>query len=333
MATNWGIASAGLISHDFATAVATLPANEHRLVAVAARDPARAKDFAARHNIPHVHSSYEELAKNADVEVVYVGTINTYHYEVSKLMLEHGKHVLCEKPLCMNQRDTAALLKLAKEKKLFFMEAIWSRFFPSYEFVRKELSAKAIGDVVQLNVNFGVYLEAARVKQMDLGGGTILDLGVYVLQLAVMVFGPTMPLSLKAVGHLNSEGVDDSAAIVLTYPGSKTAVLTTSSLANMNKDATIYGTKGSIQIKDPFWCPTIVVSGDKSSEFVLPPTAQPCNFTNSAGLRYEAAEVRRCIQEGLYESPKLTHEETMIISKMEDMVRAQIGVKYPSDPQ
>lgn len=339
MTTKWGIASAGLISHDFATAVATLPANEHKLVAVAARDPMRAKEFATRHNIPHVHSSYEELARNADVEVVYIGTINPYHYEVSKLMLEHGKHVLCEKPLCMNQLDTTALLKLAKEKKLFFMEAIWSRFFPSYEFVQKQLSAGVIGDVVQLNVDFGFFLEAARVKQMALGGGTILDLGVYVLQLAVLIFGPKMPLSLKAVGQINSEGVDDNAAIVLTYPGSKTAVLTTSSLVNLNNNATIYGTKGSIQLKDPFHCPTAVVVSDKSGntteefKFELPPAAQPFNFKNSCGLRYEAAEVHRCIKEGLYESPKMTHEESIIISKLEDMIRAQIGVKYPTDPQ
>ncbi|XP_026272057.1 trans-1,2-dihydrobenzene-1,2-diol dehydrogenase [Frankliniella occidentalis] len=331
MATKWGIASAGLISHDFATAVATLPANEHKLVAIAARDAARAKDFAARHNIPHIHSSYDELAKNPDVDVVYVGTINPFHYEVSKLMLEHGKHVLCEKPLCMNQKDTIELLKIAKEKKLFFMEAIWSRFFPAYEQVRRELSAGAIGEIIQLNAEFGVHIEAARVKQKDLGGGTILDLGVYVLQLAVMIFGPKMPLSVKAVGHLNSDGVDDNAAIVLTYPGSKTACLSTSSLTNMENNAVIYGTKGSIKICQPFWCSTSVISGDKTSEFVLPAAAQPFNFTNSCGLRYEAAEVRRCINEGLYESPKMTHEESLVISKLQDEIRAQIGVVFKTD--
>ncbi|KAJ1525628.1 hypothetical protein ONE63_008846 [Megalurothrips usitatus] len=331
MTTNWGIASAGLISHDFATAVATLPSNEHKLVAVAARDLTRAKEFAARHNIPHAHSSYEDLAKNPDVDVVYVGVINTQHFQVSKLMLEHGKHVLCEKPLCMNQKETAEILKLAKEKKLFFMEAIWSRFFPSYDLVRQELSNGTIGEVVQLQVNFGVFIDAARVKQKDLGGGTILDLGVYVLQLAVMVFGSKLPLTVKAVGNLNADGVDDNAAIVMTYPGSKTAVLSTSSLATMSNDAIIYGTKGNIKIKDPFWCPTVVSCGDKTSEFILPPAAHPFNFTNSCGLRYEAAEVRRCINEGLYESPKMSHADSLVISQLEDTVRAQIGVTFPGD--
>ena len=212
------------------------------------------------------------------------------------------------------------------------MEAIWSRFFPAYDLLRSKLSSGSIGEVVQLQANFGVFLEAARVKQKDLGGGTILDLGVYVLQLAVLVFGPKMPLSVKAVGHLNSDGVDDNAAIVMTYPESKTAVLSTSSLANLTNDAVVYGTKGTIKISEPFWCPTSIVSGEKSSEFVLPPAAHHFNFTNSCGLRYEAAEVRRCIKEGLYESPKMTHEESLTISKLEDMIRAQIGVTYPSDP-
>ncbi|KAK3929948.1 Trans-1,2-dihydrobenzene-1,2-diol dehydrogenase, partial [Frankliniella fusca] len=264
--------------------------------------------------------------------VVYVGTINPYHYEVSKLMLEHGKHVLCEKPLSMNQRDTKELLKIAKEKKLFFMEAIWSRFFPAYELLRKELSSGAIGKVVQLNADFGVHIETARVKQKDLGGGTILDLGVYALQLAVLVFGPIMPLSVKAVGHLNTDGVDDSAAIVLSYPGSRTACLTTSSLINMENNAIIYGTSGRIKVCQPFWCPTSVITRDKTSEFVLPTAAQPFNFANSCGLRYEAAEVRRCINDGLYESPKMTHEESIIISKLQDEIRAQIGVVFPTDP-
>lgn len=154
-ALRWGIASAGKISHDFVNAIGTLPVNDHRVVAVAARSQSTAETFAKLHGIPQAYGGYDHLANDRNVDIVYVGTLNPQHYEVARLMLENGKHVLCEKPLCMNAAQVTALQQFAAERKLFLMEAIWSRFFPSYQYVRKQLRNGAIGELRQVDVAFG----------------------------------------------------------------------------------------------------------------------------------------------------------------------------------
>lgn len=159
MALNWGIASAGKISHDFVNAVGTLSDNDHRVVAVGARDLNRAREFAQLHDIEKYYSSYEELASDPNVEVVYVGVLNPQHYSVAMLMLEHNKHVLCEKPLCMNEKEVKKLIAYAERKKLFIMEAIWSRFFPSYQYLQKQIKNEMLGEIQEVNVSFGFPLE------------------------------------------------------------------------------------------------------------------------------------------------------------------------------
>ncbi|CAG2060983.1 unnamed protein product, partial [Timema podura] len=166
MATRWGIASAGKISHDFVIALSILPHTEHVVVAVAARQLNRAKDFATLHNIKAAYGSYEELAKDPNVDVVYVGAIHPQHVQITSLMLSSGKPCLVEKPLTMNLKETKQLINLARNKKLFLMEAIWSRFFPVYQLLRDELKAGTLGDVLQVNVNFGIPIENVdRIKQ------------------------------------------------------------------------------------------------------------------------------------------------------------------------
>lgn len=155
MPLKWGIVSAGRICHDFVNAVGTLPASDHQVVAVAARDIGRAKEFADRFGISRAYGDYKQLAEDPEVEVVYVGNLNPQHFEVSCLMLEHGKNVLVEKPLCMNAKQAKKLIDLAKQKNLFLMEAIWSRFFPSYQYAQKQIRAGKLGDIKSIEVDFG----------------------------------------------------------------------------------------------------------------------------------------------------------------------------------
>lgn len=155
MALRWGIVSAGKITHDFVNALGTLNEIDHKVVAVAARDLERARDFANRFNIQTAHDSYLKLAKDPNVEVAYIGTLNPHHLEVATLMLKHGKHVLVEKPLCMNEKQAKELISYAKSKKLFLMEAIWSRLFPSYQFVREQINNGKLGEVISVNVELG----------------------------------------------------------------------------------------------------------------------------------------------------------------------------------
>lgn len=159
MALRWGIAAAGKISNDFVSALTTLDADQHSVVAVAARDVKRASEFAQRFGIPAAYGSYQELAQDQNVQVVYIGTTNPQHYEVTRLMLEHGKHVLVEKPLTINEKNSRELIELAASKSLFILEAIWSRFLPSYQYLREQINSGALGDIVSVDVEFGFKLD------------------------------------------------------------------------------------------------------------------------------------------------------------------------------
>lgn len=155
MALKWGIAAAGKITHDFVNAVGTLSEDEHQVVAIAARDLSRAEEFAKHFDIPKAYGSYLELAQDRNVEAVYIGTLNPQHLEVAMLMLENGKHLLVEKPLCMNEKQAHKLITYAERKKLFLMEAIWSRLFPSYQYVRKQVQNEMLGEIVSVEAEFG----------------------------------------------------------------------------------------------------------------------------------------------------------------------------------
>lgn len=166
MALKWGIASAGLISYDFANVLTTFSKDEHEVLAVGARDLKRAQKFAKRFEIPKAYGNYIELAKDGNVDAVYIGVLNPQHFEVSMLMLEHGKHVLCEKPLCMNEKQSRQLIEYAKQKNLFLMEAIWSRCFPAYAYVRQRIQEGALGDIVSVDAELGHcgWAEVERLK-------------------------------------------------------------------------------------------------------------------------------------------------------------------------
>ncbi|XP_077296372.1 trans-1,2-dihydrobenzene-1,2-diol dehydrogenase-like [Arctopsyche grandis] len=330
MALRWGIAGAGKISNDFVTAVKLLPKKDHEVVAVAARSLESAKTFASRLNIKNAYEGYESLAKCPEIDIVYIGTLNPQHFEIARLMLENNKNVLCEKPLCMNFKETKTIIDLAKKKNLFFMEAVWSRCFPAYTALKEYINSGALGEIYQIYADFGFQIsEVPRLNTNELGGGTVLDLGIYVLQFSQMIYGD-YPKKIVAVGHLNDDGVDTSMSCIMTYPDSGTATVSTHSKVELTNEAIIVGTKGIARIPN-FWCPTRLQLGDGTwKEFPLP-KAGGFNFTNSAGLMYEAEECRQCIKNGLKESSKITHEESLNLAKLEDTIRKQIGVRYKQD--
>lgn len=158
MKLRWGIVSAGKISHDFCVGLSTLPFDEHQIVAVAAKDKTRAEEFAKKHEISQAFGDYEEISKCKEVDVVYIGNLNPQHFEVAYMMLENGKHVLCEKPLCMNQKQAKKLIQYAEKKKLFLMEAVWSRLFPAYQYVKRQIETGLLGEIQQVDVSFGFDL-------------------------------------------------------------------------------------------------------------------------------------------------------------------------------
>ncbi|XP_038208043.1 trans-1,2-dihydrobenzene-1,2-diol dehydrogenase-like isoform X2 [Zerene cesonia] len=335
MPVRWGIVTAAKICHDFVNAFNSYPAKKDAVIAaVAARDKSKATEFAKLHNIPKVFGSYKEMAESKDIDVAYIGSLNPQHYELTKLFLENGKHVLCEKPLCMNSKQVQSLVNLARKKKLFLMEAIWSRFAPAYIALEKEIQAGKLGELQYVEVNYGLPIsEIARLSKKELGGSAIMDLGIYALQFAQYIFKDE-PLKCTAVGNLNDDGVDEVDTVILEYSGGRRAVLNIHAKARLWNKATVYGTAGRASIEEPFHFPESMVHVDGTVEkFPLHSSKIYYNFDNSAGLVYEALEVTRCIQQGLLESPRVPLRDSIIISKLEDSVRRQVGVVYDADGQ
>ncbi|XP_045114804.1 trans-1,2-dihydrobenzene-1,2-diol dehydrogenase-like isoform X1 [Portunus trituberculatus] len=332
--TRWGIVSAGLISSDFVASLKALPVDEHRVVAVAARSLPSAKAFAAKHGIEKSYGSYSELAADPDIDAVYVGAVQTKHLEVASQMLRSGKPVLCEKPLCMNVRETQKLLDVARESKVFLMEAIWSRFFPVYKELGRRIKAGEIGDVVQVIANFGRNLQHfQRLQTKETGGGVTLDIALYPIQLTSFVMGGERPIKILAGGHLNAHEVDETIGATLVYSKGRVASIAASMNVDLPSEGFIIGTKGTIKIPFPVWCPEHLEGPSGNFKAPLPKTGETFNYDNSQGLMYEAMEVRRCLKEGLLESPGVSHAESLTIATIMEAVRTQVGTVYPQDFQ
>ncbi|KAJ8968865.1 hypothetical protein NQ317_016073 [Molorchus minor] len=206
----------------------------------------------------------------------------------------------------MNEKQTRKLIEIARQKNLFLMEAIWSRCFPVYKELRRIIESGEIGEVMEVAVQLGFPMSnVERIRSKELGGGVILDLGVYALQFQQFVFRGLKPNKVVATGHLNEEGIDLSASAIITYPGSKTAVVSISSLVQLSSEGIVYGTKGTIKV----------------------------NEINSAGLAYQADEARKCIREGKIECEHITHEETIQLAQLMDKLRQELGVVFPVDSE
>ncbi|XP_077171108.1 trans-1,2-dihydrobenzene-1,2-diol dehydrogenase-like [Paroedura picta] len=330
--TRWGFCSAGKISHDFLVALKTLPPEDHQAVAIASRELSRAQKYAQTHDIGKAYGSYAELARDPDVEVVHVGVIHPFHLPSTLLFIQAGKHVLCEKPMGMNAAEVKAMVRAAQEKGVFLMEGVWSRFFPASEKLRSVLRQGTVGEVMVVHADFGgPQLTIPRCIEKELGGGGLLDIGIYCVQFACMVFEGEKPESIVASGFLHDTGVDKTGSIILNFSGGRQAALTYTMTTRLPNTASVSGTKGIIQIPGFFWCPVQLVVNGKSEDFPLPPPSHQLHYSNSTGLRYEAEHVRQCLLQGLKESPVMSHADSELLHSIMDEVRRQLGLSYAQD--
>ncbi|XP_053174497.1 trans-1,2-dihydrobenzene-1,2-diol dehydrogenase [Scomber japonicus] len=334
MATRWGICSAGKISNDFTVALKTLPPEDHQVVAVAARQLQNAQEFARKHSIPQAYGGYEALARDPNIDVVYIGVIHPYHMSTCLLFMNAKKNVLCEKPLAMNTKEVKEILACAKRNNVFFMEAVWTRFFPASVEIRRLLAQGEIGDLKIVRTEFAVpLLHVPRAVEKELGGGALLDIGVYCLQFISMVYNGEKPECIQAAGVCLDTGVDETMVVTLKYSKNRMAVFTCCISAELPNDAVILGTKGTIKIPAHMWCPTTLVVNGKETQYTLPEPSLPLNFMNSTGMRYEAEEVRQCLLKGLKESAVMPHADSLLLAEVEDEIRRQVGVVYSQDCQ
>ena len=320
----WGILGPGSIAHQFATGLQSV--TDAKLVAVGSRSQEKADAFADKFGIAKRHASYEALAADPDVHVIYISTPHPQHKEAALLCLEHGKAVLCEKPFTVNAKEAEEVIASARAKDLFVMEAMWSRFFPAMAHVRKLIADGAIGEARMLQADFGFRAGVnpdSRLFNLAMAGGGLLDVGVYPVSLASMLFGT--PTDVTGVAQMGETGVDEQAAISLKYSGGQIAALTTGIRINTPHEAFILGTDGMIKLHAPWWKPAkITVSANgKSEEIDLPYEGQ--------GMNYEAAEVGACLRAGKNESDTLPLSETLSIMRTLDTLRGQWGLKYPME--
>jgi predicted dehydrogenase len=312
----WGIISTGGIARTFAN---DLQYTESGVaVAVGSRTMEAANTFADRFNIARRYGSYEELVSDPEVDAVYVGTPHPMHFENAKLALEYGKPVLVEKAFTMTAKEAIELIEVARAKNLFLMEAMWTRFLPHVAAVNELIAAGEIGDIVAVEADHGQHFDydpASRWFSPELGGGALLDLGVYPVSFASMLLGT--PSRMVTMIDLAPTGVDRQVSMIFGYDNGAQAYLNTTTGAKTPTTATISGTKARIEIDGDFYAPSAFSVITRAGE------ARRFEFeTQGRGLHFEAAEVARCIRSGVLESPLMTLDETVSIMKTMEAVLA-----------
>ena len=258
--------------------------------------------------------------------MVYVATPHSRHEADTLLFLEAGKHVLCEKPFALNERQAQRMVDTARERGLFVMEAIWSRFLPAYVILGELLAERAVGEVESVDADFGVHFPfdpSHRLFDLALGGGALLDLGIYPLQLASLVLGP--PTDVHAVGTLGTTGADENVAAVLAHESGALATVRAATRVNLACAARISGTGGVIALPAFMHCPdSLTITTPTGVEHRDAPIV-------GQGLRYQVGEVHRCLRSGVLESPVVPHAETLSLAATMDRIRERIGVRYPGE--
>ena len=319
----WGILGCGSIANAHATAVNETPGAE--LWAVGSRSEEKAKAFAEKHKSHKSYKSYKDLAEDPDVQAIYIATPHPMHCENVLMCLDNGKAVLCEKPFSINAHEARKMVGLAREKRLFLMEAMWTRFFPIMHRLREMLRKGKIGKVRMVTADFGFrggFDPKSRLFDPNLGGGAMLDVGVYAISFASMILGK--PASIASMMKPAQTGVDAQSGYVLGYPNGELAVLYSSVETNTPWEATVMGEKGRIRVHSPFWKPSsMTVTSDKDETIEMP--------YEGNGYRFQVEEVGRCLNQNLKESAIMPLDETISIMETMDEIRAQWGLRYPSE--
>ncbi|EEF62807.1 Gfo/Idh/MocA family protein [Pedosphaera parvula] len=320
----WGILGTGAIAKKFAAGLHTLPDAE--LVAIGSRTQARADAFAVESNVPYRHASYESLVSDSKVDAVYVATPHSLHAENILLALEAGKPVLCEKPFTINAVQAEQVIHFAREKKILLMEAMWTRFLPLMVRLRELLAEGVIGEVEVLTADFGFKADRRGGRLFDpaLGGGALLDLGVYPVSLAYMIFGP--PVQVTGLVEIGTTGVDEKAAMIFKHAKGQLALLQTLITANTFHEASLVGTEGKITLHKSWWKGSdMTVALDNGGEELL-----EFPYTGN-GYQFEAEAFMDCMRNGKTECAVMSLDETLAIMKTMDALRAQWGLKYPME--
>ena len=327
MTIKLGIIGAGWIADKMAETLTGLKNPDVQLYAISSRNLEKAEFFARQWNVPNAYGSYEEMLQDPEVNLVYVATPHSHHFAHSKMSIEAGKPVLCEKAFTANAREAKELIALAESRGVFITEAIWTRYMPLSLKVMDLIKEGAIGRPRFIHASLCYAMEnKERILRADLCGGALLDLGVYCLNFARMFFGTDI-VKTDSSCQLGATGMDMYENITLEYADGKVASLVSAALANCNREGLIVGDDGYIVIENTN-CPQRALLYDKEyrlKEVFLPPEGQV------TGYEHQVLACKDALEKGLLESPYMPHAETIAIMEQMDALRMGWGVKYPMD--
>jgi predicted dehydrogenase len=322
---HWGILATGGIAHAFTSDLRTAGLD---VAAVGSRRIESAREFAAQYDIPHAHGSYEDLVSDPTVDIVYIATPHPGHVDNALLALDHGKHVLVEKPFTLNETEAAIIRDRAAEKGLLAMESMWTRYLPHMVRIREILAAGTLGEIRVVSADHTQKISTDpthRLNALELGGGALLDLGIYPISFAIDVLG--LPESVSAVARLSDAGSDAEVATVFVHRDGALSTTVSSSRAAGANTAQIVGTEARIEIDRVWYTPT-------SFRVVTPDGVVVEEFTTSIegrGMQFQAEAAERLVAAGAVSSDVLPIDETVAIMGVLDEVRRQIGVVYPGE--
>lgn len=317
-----GIMGTGRIASVLAETMVQMP--EVCLYGAASRSLEKAEDFAARFSIQKAYGSYEELAADSEVQLVYIATPHSEHSSNARLCLEHGKHVLCEKSFAANYSQAKEMIDLAQEKNLMITEAMWVRYMPMADTLKEVLASGIIGEPMTLTANLAYLVsDKHRIMAPELAGGALLDVGVYTLNFASLVFGDEITDITSSVIKTET-GVDAQNSITLLYPGGKMAVLNSSIQVLSDRQGIIYGTKGFLVVENINNFESICVYN--TDRKLVDSYQRPDQIT---GYEYQVLASKDAIEQGWTECPQMPHQTTLQVMKIMDELRKQWGICYP----
>jgi predicted dehydrogenase len=324
----WGILGCGKIARKFASDLQWV--SDAKLVAIGAREQSTANAFAKDFPVEYKHNSYKALAENPEVDVIYIATPHALHYEHVMLCLQHKKAVLVEKAFAINYGQAKQMIDFAKSQQTFLMEAFWTRFLPHYLKVKEMIAQGQVGAIQYINAEFGFKPTppvSQRIYDPALGGGSLLDVGVYPVFLALDLLGK--PDHIQASIVPAPSGVDEQCSIQFKYNNGAMANLFSSFATNLATNADIAGDQGRLRLTHRFHGPTTKL------EFYpgVVDSKQAVAFEKAKGngYEYEAQHVTDCLKKGLTESPLRTHIDTLILTQTLDQIRSMVGIRYPAD--
>jgi predicted dehydrogenase len=327
-AIRWGILGCGRIAGKFAADLTLV--KDAELVALGSRSLEKARAFAETYPAKQVHGSYEALAADPNVDAIYIATPHSHHHEHSLLCLQHNKAVLCEKAFAINARQVSEMISAARERKVFLMEALWSRFLPHFNVVKNMIDEGKIGKVMSMQVNFG-FKPAEPIPQRifdpQLGGGTLLDIGIYNLFFVHAFMG--VPDEIQAIMKPATTGVDEQLAVQFRYNDGRLAQLLSSFSANLGTEADIAGDAGRIKLHNRFYEPSTSISyfPDKYDSMQNIPFPKEPGW----GYQHQVRHVHECLRQGLTESPVMTLDYSLELMTLMDRIRGIAGIRYPVD--